>query len=62
MKNQILKGLYSGSLIPVERQIVKDSEMDSAMNEMVKAEELLQQADEIEIDSADSPEDKKPAS
>lgn len=43
MKNQTLKDLYSGSLIPVERQIVKGSEMAAAMDEMVKAEELLTQ-------------------
>lgn len=40
MRNQTLKDIYSGSLIPAERQIVKDSEMSAAIDELVKAEEI----------------------
>lgn len=43
MSNQFIKELYHGSRIPAERQIVKDSEMAAAMEEMVKAEDLLKQ-------------------
>lgn len=42
--NNILKDFYCGKLTPAERQMVKDSKIAQAMDELSKAETILEQS------------------
>lgn len=44
MSNQILKEFYRGNLSPADRQMVKGSEMARAVDELSKAETVLEQS------------------
>ena len=44
MNDQILKQFYRGNLSPAERRIVKGSEMARAVDELSKAETVLEQS------------------
>lgn len=51
MSRHILKEFYRGNLSPADKQMVKGSEMAHAMDELSKAEELLEQTIPPEIQS-----------
>ena len=44
MSNQILNEFYRGNLSPADRQMVKGSEMARAVDELSKAETVLEQS------------------